>query len=73
MVTQRLCSSIRASDTVARYAGDEFTVVLRHIIKNDDVMRVAEKILQTMEAPLHLEDGIRLHDNRVDGTEFLSR
>jgi len=53
-VTHRLCSSIRASDTVARYAGDEFVVVLRHIIKNDDVLRVAEKIVQVMEAPLQL-------------------
>ncbi|MEO9080399.1 MAG: GGDEF domain-containing protein, partial [Rhodanobacter sp.] len=51
LVTQRLRSSIRASDTVARYAGDEFTVVLRHIVKNDDVLRVAEKIVQMMEAP----------------------
>jgi diguanylate cyclase (GGDEF)-like protein len=51
-VTHRLCSSVRASDTVARYAGDEFVVVLRHIIKNDDVLRVAEKIVQVMEAPL---------------------
>jgi diguanylate cyclase (GGDEF) domain len=42
-VTERLCGSIRASDTVARYAGDEFTIVLRHIVKNDDVLRVAEK------------------------------
>jgi diguanylate cyclase (GGDEF)-like protein len=53
-VTHRLCSSVRASDTVARYAGDEFVVVLRHIIKNDDVLRVAEKIIQVMEAPLPL-------------------
>ena len=53
-VTHRLCGSVRASDTVARYAGDEFIVVLRHIIKNDDVLRVAEKIVQVMEAPLKL-------------------
>jgi len=53
-VTHRLCSSVRASDTVARYAGDEFVVVLRHIIKNDDVLRVAEKIVQVMESPLKL-------------------
>ncbi|MEI7038190.1 putative bifunctional diguanylate cyclase/phosphodiesterase [Fulvimonas yonginensis] len=53
-VTHRLCSSVRASDTVARYAGDEFVVVLRHIIKSDDVLRVAEKIVQVMEAPLKL-------------------
>jgi diguanylate cyclase (GGDEF)-like protein len=55
IVTHRLCSSVRASDTVARYAGDEFVVVLRHIIKNDDVLRVAEKIVQVMESSLKLD------------------
>lgn len=70
MVTQRLCGSIRASDTVARYAGDEFTIVLRHIIKNDDVLRVAEKIVQMMEAPLHLEDATELHVTVSIGVSF---
>lgn len=69
-VTQRLCSSIRASDTVARYAGDEFTAVLRHIVKNDDVERVAEKILQTMEKPLYLEDGTELTTTVSMGLSF---
>lgn len=70
VVTQRLSSSIRASDTVARYAGDEFTVVLRHIIKTDDVLRVAEKIVQVMDAPLHLEGGIELQVTASIGVSF---
>ncbi|WP_426689091.1 putative bifunctional diguanylate cyclase/phosphodiesterase [Rhodanobacter ginsengiterrae] len=69
-VTQRLCGSVRASDTVARYAGDEFTVVLRHIVKNDDVMRVAEKIVQVMETPLYLEDGTELQVTASMGLSF---
>ncbi|MDQ6647594.1 MAG: bifunctional diguanylate cyclase/phosphodiesterase [Pseudomonadota bacterium] len=70
MVTQRLCGSIRASDTVARYAGDEFTIVLRHIVKNDDVLRVAEKIVQVMEAPLHLADGTQVKVTASMGVSF---
>jgi len=69
-VTQRLCGSIRASDTVARYAGDEFTIVLRHIVKNDDVLRVAEKIVQVMEVPLFLEDGTELQVTASMGLSF---
>ncbi|OOG38696.1 EAL domain-containing protein [Rhodanobacter sp. C05] len=69
-VTQRLCGSIRASDTVARYAGDEFTIVLRHIVKNDDVLRVAEKIVQVMETPLYLEDGTELQVTASMGLSF---
>ena len=69
-VAQRLVSSVRASDTVARYAGDEFILVLRHIVKNDDVSRVAEKIVQGMEAPLYLEDGIELQVTVSMGLSF---
>ena len=69
-VTQRLRSSVRASDTVARYAGDEFTIVLRHIVKTDDVLRVAEKIVQLMEAPLHLDDGPELQVTASIGISF---
>jgi diguanylate cyclase (GGDEF)-like protein len=70
MVTQRLCGSIRASDTVARYAGDEFSVVLRHIVRNEDVLRVAEKIVQVMESPLYLEDGTELQITASMGLSF---
>jgi diguanylate cyclase (GGDEF)-like protein len=69
-VTQRLRGSIRASDTVARYAGDEFTIVLRHIVKNDDVLRVAEKIVQMMESPIFLDDGIELQVTVSMGLSF---
>ncbi|MGN6656506.1 MAG: putative bifunctional diguanylate cyclase/phosphodiesterase [Rhodanobacter sp.] len=69
-VTQRLRGSIRASDTVARYAGDEFTIVLRHIVKNDDVLRVAEKIVQVMESPIFLDDDIELQVTVSMGVSF---
>jgi diguanylate cyclase (GGDEF)-like protein len=69
-VTRRLRGSVRASDTVARYAGDEFTVVLRHIVKNDDVQRVAEKILQVVAEPLQLENGARLQVGVSIGVSF---
>jgi diguanylate cyclase (GGDEF)-like protein len=69
-VTQRLRGSIRASDTVARYAGDEFTIVLRHIVKNDDVLRVAEKIVQVMESPIFLEEDVELQVTVSMGVSF---
>jgi diguanylate cyclase (GGDEF)-like protein len=69
-VTQRLRGSIRASDTVARYAGDEFTIVLRHVVKNDDVLRVAEKIVHMMEAPIFLDDGVPLRVTVSMGLSF---
>ncbi|MGE7137058.1 putative bifunctional diguanylate cyclase/phosphodiesterase [Luteibacter sp. NPDC031894] len=69
-VAKRLRASVRASDTVARYAGDEFTLILRHIIKRDDVLRIAEKIAQAMEMPLSLADGSELQVTISVGVSF---
>ncbi len=69
-VAKRLRGSVRASDTVARYAGDEFTMILRHIVQRDDVMRIAEKIVRVMEAPLTLGDGSELHITASIGVSF---
>ncbi|MBS0556979.1 MAG: EAL domain-containing protein [Proteobacteria bacterium] len=69
-VAKRLRGSVRASDTVARYAGDEFTMILRHIVQRDDVMRIAEKIVRVMEVPLTLGDGSELHITASIGVSF---
>ena len=69
-VARRLRAAVRGSDTVARYAGDEFTVILRHIVLRDDVLRIAEKLVRAMEAPLTLEDGSELHMTASVGISF---
>jgi diguanylate cyclase (GGDEF)-like protein len=56
-VAQRVCTCIRASDTVARYAGGEFTVILRHMIRTEDVLRIADKIVQARSPELRLDGG----------------
>jgi len=69
-VAKRLGASVRGSDTVARYAGDEFTMILRHIIKRDDVLRIAEKVVQAMELPLSLDNGSELQATVSVGISF---
>ncbi|MGH8213195.1 MAG: putative bifunctional diguanylate cyclase/phosphodiesterase [Rhodanobacteraceae bacterium] len=69
-VAQRLRAAVRASDTVARYAGDEFTVILRHIALREDVLRIAEKLVRTMEAPLALDGGSELRITASIGISF---
>jgi diguanylate cyclase (GGDEF)-like protein/PAS domain S-box-containing protein len=69
-VARRLRLCVRASDSVARYAGDEFTMILRHIVQRDDVMRIAEKIVRVMEAPLTLPDGLELQITASLGLSF---
>ncbi|HET7267101.1 MAG TPA: bifunctional diguanylate cyclase/phosphodiesterase [Oleiagrimonas sp.] len=69
-VSRRLRGSVRSSDTVARYAGDEFIIILRHITQREDVLRIAEKIVRLMDAPLMLEAGSELHITASIGISF---
>ena len=52
-VANRIDKSTRQSDTVARYAGDEFIIVLEGISHVSVTTRIAEKILQTISEPFH--------------------
>ena len=69
-VAKRLRASVRASDTVSRYAGDEFTLILRHIVHRDDVTRIADKIVKVLETPLTLTDGRELQITASLGISF---
>lgn len=54
-VGQRLDSCIRKNDTLARFGGDEFIVLLPGVRQVPEVKVVAEKILATMNQPFSLE------------------
>jgi diguanylate cyclase (GGDEF)-like protein/PAS domain S-box-containing protein len=45
VVARRLSDAVRPGDTVARYGGDEFVMVLANVAHIDDVTRIAQKIL----------------------------
>lgn len=52
---QRISACVRESDTVARLGGDEFTVVLSSVDDHGHVEAVAQKILDRLSIPFHLE------------------
>lgn len=54
-VAQRLKDSLRKGDTVARWGGDEFTILLPRVNNIEEVTQVAERILQTLEDAFHLQ------------------
>lgn len=54
-VASRITASLRATDIVARFGGDEFMVLLPNVAQRADVEEVAQKLLQAIEAPLHAE------------------
>jgi diguanylate cyclase (GGDEF)-like protein/PAS domain S-box-containing protein len=55
-VTRRLHECLRPQDTVARYGGCEFAVLLDEAGKRDDVARVAERLQTAVQKPMVLED-----------------
>jgi len=53
-VANRLRACVRLTDTVARFAGDEFTVLLPEATSQADAEVVAGKILAAMQVPVQL-------------------
>lgn len=53
-VAARLRATLRESDTVGRYGGDEFVVLLPALPNNGDVLAVARKVNEALAAPFEL-------------------
>jgi len=81
-VAERLQSCVRPSDTVARFGGDEFAVLIEDASDDVDVIQVAERVLEGLRQPfvvngreLHVRGslGIARMDGDVDGADHLLR
>ncbi|TDP71265.1 bifunctional diguanylate cyclase/phosphodiesterase [Roseateles toxinivorans] len=57
-VSQRLRSVLRESDTLARLGGDEFGILLSDLGSVDEAVSVAEKLLQSLDAPCRLQNQV---------------
>jgi diguanylate cyclase (GGDEF)-like protein/PAS domain S-box-containing protein len=57
---QRLKNLIRKVDTVARFGGDEFVILLEDVQGSKDVVVVAQKVLRALESVFEI-DSHRLH------------
>ena len=54
-VSQRLLGLLRKSDTIARMGGDEFLLILPEMNQPQDAIQTAERILNALSTPFHLE------------------
>lgn len=57
MIAPRLRKSIRKSDTIARFGGDEFAVVLPGV-EMEQAIQISEKISLSMEEPFQIEGNL---------------
>lgn len=53
-IARRLESCLRGGDTVARFGGDEFAILLEDIQDISDAINVAKRIQESLKLPLHL-------------------
>ena len=82
-VAQRLQSIVRDSDTVSRYGGDEFLVLLSDVSQPSDAALLAGKMSSALAAPIRVGDylfhvsasvGIALYpDDGEDATTLINR
>jgi diguanylate cyclase (GGDEF)-like protein len=82
VVAQRLGRCLRPEDTLARFGGDEFVVLLEDIDDAAEAVRVAERIMEELREPFVLEErqlyvaasiGISLGHARTHGPKGLIR
>lgn len=53
-IARRLESCIRTGDLVARLGGDEFVILLTELVEANEVILVAERILEELKTPFNL-------------------
>ncbi len=56
-VAERLSGVMRAGDTLARFGGDEFTVLCDEVVDEEAALELAQRLVSAMDVPLALPTG----------------
>lgn len=78
----RLQDGLRASDTAARFGGDEFMILCEDVADDQDVVNIAQRILKAIDEPfviggerltVRASMGIAITDGKEDSAESMIR
>jgi diguanylate cyclase (GGDEF)-like protein len=58
-VAERLSHALRPDDVIARFGGDEFTVLLPGVMSEDDAVSVARRLTETLREPVVIDGELR--------------
>lgn len=81
-VGERLCGAVRAEDSIARFGGDEFVILLPELQAPLDAAQVAHKLLRALDLPFQIGEhalevkcsiGISLYPDDGQSAETLLR
>lgn len=56
VVAERIRRCVRDGDTVARFGGDEFTLLIPRVEQVEDVAKIAQKIIETLKIPFVINE-----------------
>ena len=79
---RRLLECVRAGDTVARFGGDEFAILLEDLTSVETAVETANRVLRTLREPLQIDGseisprasiGIAFADSRDTSADILLR
>jgi len=82
LVAERIHTSVRQTDTVARMGGDEFVVLLPRLSRPKDLPEIARKIAEEVSKPMHIGEhefcvsvsvGLALHEPGECAESFMIR
>jgi len=59
-VSRRLLANVRATDTVARYGGDEFVLLIESFGERRELTRIAMKLVDALTEPVILDTGVEV-------------
>jgi diguanylate cyclase (GGDEF)-like protein len=55
-VAERIRRCVREGDTVARFGGDEFTLLVPRVENIEDAAKIAQKIIETLKIPFEINE-----------------